>query len=160
KPGRHEYAFMSPAAARENKMAVLLAHRLRTQDRAGDLSLFFQPMVAFFDSKMVGAECLVRWKDEELGDVSSKELVRIAADGGLLPQLGTWVLRGACAMRRDWRALDLAVPRLSIDVTWTELDEPTYVDRVLETLAEFDVAPNEIAFEITGRRVLEGNPIG
>jgi diguanylate cyclase (GGDEF)-like protein/PAS domain S-box-containing protein len=147
--GRHTYAFYTPAVARKVDLRLRLEHRLRKAVETRDFRLFYQPLVSLFDGKMIGAECLIRWKDAELGEIMPGEFVPIAEESGLIIELGDWVLREACRARQVWRSLGLDVPPLAINMAGAQLDQLSCVDRLLDTLAEFHVAPSEIEIEVT-----------
>jgi len=158
--GRRTYAFYTPAVARKSEMRLRLEQRLRKTVETRDFKLFYQPLVSLFDGKMEGAECLIRWKDAELGEVPPTEFVKVAQDSGLIIELGDWVLREACRARQIWRGLGLDVPPLAINMAGAQLDQLSCVDRLLDTLAEFGVAPREIEIEVTETGLFEATEVG
>jgi diguanylate cyclase (GGDEF)-like protein len=158
--GRRTYAFYTPAVARKSEMRLRLEQRLRKTVETRDFKLFYQPLVSLFDGKMIGAECLIRWKDSELGEIRPDEFVKVAEESGLIVELGDWVLREACRARQVWHGLGLDVPPLAINFAGAQLDQLSCVDRLLETLAEFGVAPSEIEIEVTETGLFRATEIG
>jgi diguanylate cyclase (GGDEF)-like protein/PAS domain S-box-containing protein len=158
--GRHTYAFYTPAVARKSEMRLRLEQRLRKTVETRDFKLFYQPLVSLFDGKMIGAECLIRWKDAELGEIMPLEFVKVAEESGLIVELGDWVLREACRARQVWHSLGLDVPPLAINMAGAQLDQLSCVDRLLETLAEYNVAPSEIEIEVTETGLFKATEIG
>ena len=69
-----------------------LEHDLRLAMAAGDLEVFFQPVVAGTSENLAGFEALVRWDHIEQGFISPQSFIQIAEDTGLINQLGEWVL--------------------------------------------------------------------
>src|SRR5262249_26308612 len=147
--GRHTYAFYTRDVARRSEMRLRLEQRLRKTVEARDFKLFYQPLVSLYDGKMIGAECLTRWKDAELGEIAPDEFVRVAEDSGLIVELGDWVLREACRARQVWHSLGLDVPPLAINMAGAQLDQLSCVDLLLDTIAEFGGAPSETRNEGT-----------
>jgi diguanylate cyclase (GGDEF)-like protein/PAS domain S-box-containing protein len=158
--GRCTYAFYTAAVARKSEMRLRLEQRLRQTVETRDFKLFYQPLVSLFDGKMIGAECLLRWKDAELGDMPPDEFVKVAIESGLIVELGDWVLREACRARQVWHGLGLDVPPLSINMAGAQLEQLSCVDRLLETLAEYGVAPSEIEIEVTETGLFQATEIG
>ena len=158
--GRRTYSFYTPAVQRKSDMRMRLEQRLRKTVEARDFKLFYQPMVSMFNGKPIGAECLIRWTDPELGEVRPDEFVKVAEESGLIIELGDWVLREACRTRKIWHGLGLAVPPLAINMAGAQLDQLSCVDRLLETLAEFGVAPSEIEIEVTETGLFRATDVG
>jgi diguanylate cyclase (GGDEF)-like protein len=153
--GRRTYAFYTPSVARKVDLRLRLEQRLRKAVETRDFKLYYQPLVSLADGKMIGAECLIRWKDAELGEISPAEFVPIAEESGLVIGLGDWVLREACRARQVWRSLGLDVPPLAINMAGLQLRQLGCVERLLDVLAEFHIAPNEIEIEITENGLIE-----
>lgn len=157
--GRRTYALYTPMVARRVDLRLRLEQRLRKAVETRDFKLFYQPLVSMADGKMIGAECLVRWKDAELGDISPAEFIPIAEESGLIVALGDWVVREACRARQVWSSLGLDVPPLAINVSGVQLRQLGCVERLLDVLAEFGVAPTEIEVEVTETGLLDTSAV-
>jgi diguanylate cyclase (GGDEF)-like protein/PAS domain S-box-containing protein len=157
--GRRTYALYTPTVARRVDLRLRLEQRLRKAVETRDFKLFYQPLVSMADGKMIGAECLVRWKDAELGEISPAEFIPIAEESGLIIGLGDWVVREACRARQVWRSLGLDVPPLAINVSGVQLRQLGCVERLLDVLAEFQIAPGEIEVEVTETGLLDTSAV-
>jgi EAL domain-containing protein (putative c-di-GMP-specific phosphodiesterase class I) len=93
---------------------------LRRAVQNNRLQLKYQPKFRLQDNTFAGAEALLRWCDEEYGDISPMRFVEIAEDSGLILDLGSWVMRAACQQLRSWMDRGFAVP-LAINVSAKEL---------------------------------------
>jgi diguanylate cyclase (GGDEF)-like protein len=87
---------------------LALEARLRRAVRDEMLRIEFQPKFRIGDMAVTGAEALLRWHDEEHGEVSPARFIEIAEDSGLILELSSWVVRAACRQIRHW--LDMGVP--------------------------------------------------
>ena len=76
--------------------ALTLASALRQTLRDGGLSIAYQAQVDVRTGRVVGIEALARWTHPELGEVPPTRFIQIAEDGGMIVQLGGWILRKAC----------------------------------------------------------------
>ena len=61
-------------------------------------------------SARAASEALLRWCDDEHGDISPIRFVEIAEDSGLIIDMGSWVVRAACRQLRSWMDRGIAVP--------------------------------------------------
>jgi diguanylate cyclase (GGDEF)-like protein/PAS domain S-box-containing protein len=153
--GRATYALYTPAVARRVDLRLRLEQRLRTAVESTEFRLYFQPTVSLADGRIVGAEVLVRWTDAEVGEVSPAEFIPIAEESGLVVGLGDWGLREACKARQAWRAAGLDMPTLAVNIAGVHLRQVSYVDTVLDTLAEHGVQPDEVEIEVTETGLLD-----
>ncbi|HET9025710.1 MAG TPA: EAL domain-containing protein [Burkholderiaceae bacterium] len=157
--GRRTYAFYTPTVARRVDVRLRLEQRLRKAVEARDFRLYYQPLVALTDGKMVGAEALIRWRDAELGDISPGEFVPIAEESGLIVGLGDWVIHEACRHRKEWRALDIDVPPVSLNMAGVQLRQLGCVEALLDVLGEYGVSASEIEIEVTETGLLDTSAV-
>jgi diguanylate cyclase (GGDEF)-like protein/PAS domain S-box-containing protein len=113
--------------------------------------LHYQPIVSMADSRIVGAEALVRWQHPTRGMVAPLDFIPLAEETGLIVPLGAWIFRQACRQTVQWRhdhpgrdPIDLAV-NLSV----RQLAEPEILDGFADTLARTGADPADLSFEIT-----------
>jgi diguanylate cyclase (GGDEF)-like protein len=142
-------ALFTPELARRAELRARLEQRLRKADQSRDFRLFYQPLVSLPEGRLVGAEALLRWHDAELGPISPAEFIPIAEESGLIVGVGDWVLRESCRQRQLWRQIGLDLPPIAINVSGVQMRDRGFVERVLATLEEFEVAGDELEIEIT-----------
>jgi diguanylate cyclase (GGDEF)-like protein len=145
----------TPQLARRAELRLRLEQRLHKVHESRELRLFYQPLVALPGGQLVGAEALLRWNDAELGDIGPGEFIPIAEESGLIQAVGDWVLREACRQRQMWRQVGLDLPPVAINISGVQLKNPGFVDVLLATLDEFDVAAEELEIELTETGLLE-----
>ena len=141
-------AVYCPAMSTRLRDWLELEGRLRRAVQHDRLHLLFQPKFRLGDGRLAGVEALLRWCDDEFGDVSPTRFIEIAEDSGLIIELGSWVMRAACQQLRTWMDLGLRVP-VAINVSAKELlhGDPA---RVLEAeAAAAGVPPSLLEIEIT-----------
>jgi diguanylate cyclase (GGDEF)-like protein len=143
-----------PIAAYAPAMSNHLEHWLELEAklrRAVDndlLTLMFQPKFSLANNRLVGVEALVRWCDDEYGDIPPARFVRIAEDSGLIIDMSAWVVRAACRQLKQWLDRGLWIP-VAINCSGKELlhGDPA---RVIETEAAAAGVPTSlIEVEIT-----------
>src|SRR4029077_11200074 len=107
--GRNTYQFFDANLAERRLKQHTLESALRTAVKAEALTLHYQPVVRVSDKTIVGAEALLRWHDEEHGDVPPKVFIPLAEESGLIHALGDWVLRTAATQCAEWRKAGLQI---------------------------------------------------
>ena len=135
-----------------------LAHDLSNAIDAGQLALFYQPIVALPSGALVGFEALVRWHHPSMGTISPDEFIPLAEKTGLIHRIGQWVLRQSM---RDWPALralcksqNSEAPFMSVNLSAPELCDAAGVALIADCLSEHTIAPQELRIELTETTVI------
>jgi len=143
-------AVASYSAAMSSRMRdwLELEGRLRRAVHNDLLNLVFQPKFRIETREVVGVEALLRWHDDEYGDISPVRFVEIAEDSGLILDMSSWVVRAACRQIRGWLDQGFRIP-VAINCSGKELlhGDPA---RVVEAeAAAVGVPTSLIEIEIT-----------
>jgi diguanylate cyclase (GGDEF)-like protein/PAS domain S-box-containing protein len=118
---------------------------LRHALEAGELRLFYQPIVALSDERLLGYEALIRWQHPTRGLLPPGAFLAAAEDNRLTSRLGAWVLHQACWDAAGWDT-DL---RVHVNISARHLAEPGFSELVADALAESGLAPERLELEIT-----------
>jgi diguanylate cyclase (GGDEF)-like protein len=115
----------------------------------GELRLAYQPIVSALDSRITGAEALLRWTHPTLGAVSPRVLISLAEQSGQIVEIGEWVLKRASSERTRWqtrRADGLAV---SINVSAHQLMAAGFAETVAAVLESASFDAESLTLEMT-----------
>ncbi|HEU5150510.1 MAG TPA: GGDEF domain-containing phosphodiesterase [Iamia sp.] len=110
----------------------------------GALHLAYQPQVSLADGRLVGVEALVRWDHPTRGTISPDLFIPVAEESGLVVELGAWAVDTALADVAD--GLPLVV---SVNLSARQLDEPSLIGQVTDSLLRHRVDPSRLRLEIT-----------
>ena len=137
-------------------MLISLAYRrnrsrdkqLRRAIRRDELRMVYQPIVELANRRIVEAEALVRWTDEDGVAVGPDVFVKIAEEFGFVGDLTKLVVRQAL---RDLGPVlrNHANFRLNINVTASDLADAKFLPMLEGALRNAGVAPERFAIEIT-----------
>jgi len=99
----------------------------------------------------MGAECLLRWTSPDLGEVSPGLFIPVAEATGLIHHIGAWVLEEACRQAVGWREQSLDPPRLAVNVSSRQLQDPgrNLAERVREELDRSTLPARQLEIEFT-----------
>jgi diguanylate cyclase (GGDEF)-like protein/PAS domain S-box-containing protein len=147
--GGSNYQFYRPELNQTVARRLHLSTRLRHAVRSSALSLEYQPQIDMRHGGIVGVEALLRWHDEELGDVSPATFVPVAEETGLIHEIGEWVLRTACRQALEWRNSGLAELTLSVNVSPVQLEHSDLAATVNEVLQETGWPAHLLELEVT-----------
>jgi diguanylate cyclase (GGDEF)-like protein len=113
-------AVYAPAMNNRLKQWRELEAKLRRAVDGDLLTLMFQPKFSLEDNRLVGVEALLRWCDDEYGDIPPTRFIEIAEDSGLILEMSAWVVRAACRQLRQWLDRGFRVP-VAINCSGKEL---------------------------------------
>ena len=112
--------------------------------------LLYQPVVSAKSEKVIGAEALIRWRNEEYGMVPPDHFIPILERDPLFINLGKWILKTAM---EDAKKILPDCPEfvINVNLSYAQLEKPDFVDMVLELLAETGFPADHLCLEITER---------
>ena len=136
----------------ENRQRLEKLHAIRASIMKGyrGFYLLYQPVVEAETEKLIGAEALLRWKDDTYGMVPPDQFIPLLESDPLFPQLGEWIIREAICSARDILERNPTFV-ININLSYTQLSKPDFVDRVLRILDELRYPPEHLCFEVTER---------
>ena len=112
--------------------------------------LLYQPVVSAATEKLVGAEALIRWRDDVYGSVPPDSFVPILERDALFPKLGKWILK--TAMRDAKKVLEKSPDFVvNVNLSYSQLERPEFTDMVTELLSETDFPAKNLCLEVTER---------
>jgi len=125
-----------------------LVHQLRKSIRCDRLRMVYQPIVRLADRRIVEAEALVRWTDDDGFAVNPAMFVHVAEVNGFVGELTELVVR---QVLRDLGDALRGQPdfRININVTGKDLADPAFLPMLDRSLAVARVAARSLTIEVT-----------
>jgi diguanylate cyclase (GGDEF)-like protein/PAS domain S-box-containing protein len=128
---------------------------LRRGLEGNELEVFYQPLYAVSEGRVVGAEALVRWRHPERGLLTPDHFIELAEETGLILQLGRFVLEEACRKARAWRNRVGSDLGMSVNLSARQFQQPDLVEDVESIMAASSIEPQQICLEVTETMVME-----
>ncbi|MDO6567368.1 EAL domain-containing protein [Alteromonas sp. 1_MG-2023] len=148
KEGKGRYVWftssMQEATRRKNQVATFLPHAIENSD----FHLVYQAKVNEF-GEVVGFETLLRWYDEELGNISPAEFIPIAEQSDKISEITLWVINQACIEIPRITAQYGEKIRISINLSAYDLINVHVTDSILNGLRSGKIPKDNVEFEIT-----------
>jgi predicted signal transduction protein with EAL and GGDEF domain len=127
-----------------------LESELRAAIPAGELELYYQPIVNAVSGAPVSFEALMRWNHPRRGFLPPAQFIQVAEDAGLMTELGNWAIRSACRQA-------VLLPKhlgVAVNVSPNQLRSTTIVSVVKEALAETRLEAARLTLELTETAIL------
>ena len=120
-----------------------------------EIYLAYQPQCLATSRRIVAVEALARWQHPVRGEVPPATFVPVAERNGLIGLLGRQLLRAACRDAATMGRTPTVGPRVSVNVSVAQLDDPGFVDMVVSALTESGLPASRLCLEVTESLLLE-----
>lgn len=112
--------------------------------------LCYQPFVSTISGRVIGAEALIRWRSETLGEVSPYRFIPYIESHPCFYNLGLWILRRAIT---DAKEISKIRPNffINVNMSYSQLEHPGFKEEVVNLLKELDYPSKCLQLEITER---------
>ncbi|WP_036228836.1 putative bifunctional diguanylate cyclase/phosphodiesterase [Marinobacterium jannaschii] len=153
--GRNGFQFYDPEMQSSAQERLQIEKGLHQALEQGELELWFQPQVDG-QSRIIGAEALLRWQHPVKGMVPPAEFIQIAEESGQIIEIGYWVLSRALGQLAAWRKQGLPehFRRLAINISPMQFMQVDFVERLFRLLDDLDLPGLMVELEITENMLL------
>jgi diguanylate cyclase (GGDEF)-like protein/PAS domain S-box-containing protein len=148
----------TPSLAQSQRERLQFETQLRHAADNEEFHLVYQPQVDLRSGRIVGAEALIRWRNQRLGEMRPDHFIAQAEGTGDIVRIGDWVLREACRQAAAWRDDGLGIVRLAVNVSYRQLLGTDLTASVRTLLQEFDLPGHALELEFTERVLIEDAP--
>jgi diguanylate cyclase (GGDEF)-like protein len=153
--GRNQICVFAPEMRRQVERRNQIQQDLRRALQGNEISLRYQPLVELKTGMLRGCEALARWRTPDGRELLPSEFIPIAEASGLVGALGELVLVEACRQAREWEALGVRPPLLTINISPQHLHTRGFVDRTAEIIDTTGALPDWLMLEITEDAVMQ-----
>lgn len=149
KSGKNTYRFYEDKLSYLQHREAEIESYLREALESDELFLNFQPKFDIISKKIIGAEVLLRWHNDVLGDVQPDEFIPVAENTGLIINIGEWVLAQTCKRAKAWLTKYNKPIIFSINVSPLQFENQLFFNKLNETLQHYDYPPSLLEIEVT-----------
>jgi len=134
-----------------------LENALRSALANHEFELLYQPLVNM-DGSVEGLEALLVWRHPIHGTISPRQFIPIAEETGLIIEIGSWVIRQACAQGAEWLKSGYHSVRISVNVSALQFERRDFVQTVATTLALSGFPAQCLELELTESYIMRDLP--
>ncbi|MCA1029590.1 bifunctional diguanylate cyclase/phosphodiesterase [Bacillus timonensis] len=152
--GKNTYTIHTESQPILKNRSLIIENKLRNAIKNEHLKLFYQPKVNMQTEEVIGVEALLRWYDDELGEISPVEFIPIAEETEIMKDICQYVIKTACSQKRKWMKKGFEHIVICINISPSSLLQ----ENILSTLKDA-IKENEINGELVGIEITENIPI-
>ncbi|MEI7611550.1 MAG: EAL domain-containing protein [Betaproteobacteria bacterium] len=147
--GRNAFRFFDSAMEVAANERASLESDLRQALLEKQFLLHYQAQIVG-NSRLLGAEVLVRWQHPRRGLVPPNDFIPFAEETGLILPLGLWVLETACQQLAKWATQpEMEHLTLAVNVSVRQFSQPDFVNQVITLLTTTGANPQRLKLELT-----------
>jgi len=154
--GRDGYQFFTRSMNKTVERRLALEEALRGAVARKEFHLHYQPLFRPTDRVCVGAEALLRWRHPELGDVSPDEFVDVAEQGGLIQEIGDFVIEMVVKQVVEWRSGLSPDFCVSVNVSPRQFRDPRLAEKIISAMNDAGLSGDGLEIEVTEGVLLPG----
>jgi diguanylate cyclase (GGDEF)-like protein/PAS domain S-box-containing protein len=147
--GRNAYRFYTRDMNQAVFQRMVLESNLHRALRMNEFELHYQAKFDRDGQKLVGAEALIRWHQEDVGMISPAQFIPVAEESGLILSIGQWVLKETCRQIREWINRGLPPVRVAVNVSARQFAAKNVVEEVRKALQAEGLGGDILEIEIT-----------
>ncbi len=152
KLGKNKFSKFTDAMKAEIQYLKEIEKKLKSSVKKQQFEVHYQPQFAIQTLKLIGAEALLRWPQNNKGVVSfipPYEFIPLAEQFGLIDELGKFVFEQSVAQLAKWQKVAKPLPRVAINVSAIQLLAGGFGGFVIKTLVQNNIPASMVDIEIT-----------
>lgn len=146
--GRSDFRFYQPQMNIGLLSRMKLDYAMRQALEHNRFRLHYQPQIDLISGKIIGAEALIRWHDEELGDIGPGQFIPVAEETGVIIPIGNWVVRQAVKQAAIWHNQGRQLV-IAINVSALQFQQSGFVESIASALRDYDLPAEQLELELT-----------
>ncbi len=157
--GRSGFAIFDQVMHDQAITRLKLETDLRQAVERKEFRLHYQPIIELETGQVTGFEALIRWQHPEQGLMTPHAFLATATELGMLPSIGEWSCREACAQLRAWQEAfpNMSPLTMSVNLSTEQFSNPDLVPTLQEVVQSTGIARGTLKIEITESEIME-NP--
>ena len=147
--GKDGYQFYTDNMHDEVSAHLSLENDLRRAITNNQFKIHYQPQVDAGSHKIFAVEALIRWDHPDRGTIMPSEFISFCEETGLIQSMGDWMLDAVCQDLKVWREMGLDIPRIAVNMSAKQFEQPDIIENIKATLDKYDVTGDMLEFEVT-----------
>jgi len=131
------------------KRSAYIDRTVKNAISEGLLDVFYQPIYCTKQKRIIGAEALIRMKDEWGKYISPEEFIPIAEKNGTILRLGEFVFEKVCRLLSEIKPEDFGIQKIDINLSVVQCMQETLADQILNIASLYRIPSSLLNLEIT-----------
>ena len=155
--GKNNFQFYSKDITCHAIERLTLETNLRRALERNEFSLHYQAKRDLATGTISGVEALLRWNNDELGNVPPAHFIPLAEEIGAIVPIGKWVLKSACEQNMAWQRAGLPPVCMAVNLSVRQFADEHLLEDIAAILRQTGMRPELLELEITEGMVVH-NP--
>ena len=131
------------------KRTTYISHLLRNALAEKRFAVYYQPIYSTKEERLIGAEALIRMKDDDNNFVSPEEFIPIAEKTGDILRIGQFVFDSVCTTLSSIDLNEYGIKKIDINLSVAQCMQEILADNILTIRTIHNVPASVINLEIT-----------
>lgn len=119
--------------------------------------VYYQPIYSTEKKKIVAAEALIRLFDPVMGFIPPETMISLAEKEGYILKIGKYVFTEVCRFYTENRLDKLGIEYIEVNLSAVQCMQHRLAEEFIEIMKDFNIATNQINFEITETSAMISN---
>lgn len=155
--GRNTYSYFNESMNTDLSRRLDVEEQLRGSLERNELEVYYQPQIDVASGLAVGAEALLRWHSDKLGNVYPSEFIPIAEQTGLIVAIGQFVLEEALETLAQWQAYYGVSLSMSVNLSPRQFRDPRLLSSIQCIVEQSGISAASLELEITEGVLMTGS---
>jgi diguanylate cyclase (GGDEF)-like protein len=147
--GRNTYHYYDDSLDKTSDDKFKLLQLLRPAVSEQQFELYYQPMIDLHNNKITTVEALLRWPQPDGSMISPDQFIPMAESGGLINELGSWVIQQACSYCAKQRQQGYPNLRVAVNLSVMQFKDGHLQSIVENALDAADLPADALELELT-----------
>lgn len=146
---RQSVVFASEIDLKYRRRTIYIEHCLRNGLTENRFDVFYQPIWSTAEQKLIGAEALIRLKDESGIFISPEDFIPIAEKTGAILRIGEYVFESVCLALSQINVEEYGIKKIDINLSVAQCMQEILAEQILKINSIYQIPPSIINLEIT-----------
>ena len=155
--GRNTYSYYQDSMNEEVARRLMLEEQIHGALERNEFEVFYQALRDVKTDRIIGAEALLRWNNEKLGNVSPAEFIPIIEQSGMINPIGMFVLDSAMSQLSQWNEAYNLELKIAVNLSPRQFRDPKLVDKISALVDKYHFSSGNLELEITEGVLMGGH---
>lgn len=152
------YVFVDQVLLNRESTKIELQRKLLGALEKHEFLLYMQ-MIVDRNGKMIGAEALTRWQNQEKGLLSPGVFIEPLKSAGLIDKLDFYILEEVCKQLEQWNQTGKSHLWISCNFTRLTVSRSDFAERFQAVLGRYQFSPNCLIIELTEDSLMDNTTV-
>ena len=146
---RQSVIFANEIDLKYRRRTIYIEHCLRNGLTENRFDVFYQPIWSTAEQKLIGAEALIRLKDESGHFISPEDFIPIAEKTGAILRIGEYVFESVCLALSQINIEEYGIKKIDINLSVAQCMQEILAEQILKIQSIYQIPSSIINLEIT-----------